>query len=148
VQGCHEIKARHGTSDAHRLVAHDHVLVQCHREPHTSLRIHPLKAVEVAHEIEEAAPGINSTRHGTSDSHGIVAHDHVLVQFRREQSEFPDLLNMHDSFELAEGADEPASFDGSAPVFPSKKHSRVAHARASCCRLECRKANRRCKRRS
>jgi hypothetical protein len=52
-------------------------------EPHTSL-IQLLKAVEAAHEIEAAATGRRGTRHGTSDSQRLVAHDHVLVQGRRE----------------------------------------------------------------
>jgi hypothetical protein len=75
-------------------------------EKHTSL-IQLLKAVEVAHEIEAAA-----TRHGTSDSQRLVAHDHVLVQCRRKHRGFSDVLNMHISSDLPKG--EPGNFDESA----------------------------------
>ena len=88
-----------GTSDSHRLVAHDDVLVQSWRKPHRSLHI--LKAVEVAEEIEEAAPGRRSTRYGTSDSQRLVARDHAI-------------LNIHRSVELPEGAVECGTFDKSA----------------------------------
>ncbi|KAJ1472604.1 hypothetical protein T484DRAFT_1914445 [Baffinella frigidus] len=126
VEVAHEKEAQRETSDADRLVAHDHALVQCRREPRTSLLTQLLKAGKFVHETEETAPGRRSTWHGTSDSHGIVAQDHMLVQCRREQSEFPDLLNMRDSFELAEGAEEPGTSVESAPVFSSKKQSRHA----------------------
>ena len=52
----------HETSDSHRLEAHDDVLVQSWRKPHTSLLTQPLDVVEVA----------RGTRHGTSDSHRIT----------------------------------------------------------------------------
>jgi len=93
-----------------------------YHEPHTNL-MQLLKAVAVAHEIEEAAPGRQDTRHGTSVSQGLVAHDHVLVQCWREHHRFSDILDMHRSFELPEGAEEPGNLDESAPVFLSKKHS-------------------------
>ncbi|KAJ1479562.1 hypothetical protein T484DRAFT_1749075 [Baffinella frigidus] len=114
VEVAHEIEARQGTSNADRLVAHDHVLVQCRHEPHTRLRILPLKAVEV----EEAAPSRRGTRHGAVYSHRLVAQDHVLVQCRREQRGFPGILHMHRIFEMLEAAGEPRNFDESAPVFP------------------------------
>ena len=41
-----------------------------------------LKAVEVAHEIEEVSPGRHGNRHEASDSQRLVAHDHVLAQSR------------------------------------------------------------------
>ena len=93
-----------------------------HQEPHTNLT-QLLKAVAVAHEIEEAAPGRQDTRRETSDSQRLVAHDHVLVQCRREHHGFSDTLDKHRSFELPEGADEPGNLDESAPVFLSKKRS-------------------------
>ena len=91
-----------------------------YHEPQPNL-IQLLKAVTVAREIEEAAPGRQDTRHGTSDS--LVAHDHVLVQCRRQHHGFSDILDKHRSFELPEGAEEPGNFDESAPVFLSKKHT-------------------------
>jgi hypothetical protein len=93
-----------------------------HPEPHTNLA-QLLKAVAVAHEIEEAAPGRQDTRHETSDSQRLVAHDHVLVQCRREHHGFSDIPDMHRTFELPEGAEEPGNLDESAPVFLSKKRS-------------------------
>ncbi|KAJ1481490.1 hypothetical protein T484DRAFT_2022284 [Baffinella frigidus] len=80
---------RHGTSDAHALVAHDNVLAQCRRKPRTSVHIQLLPDVEDGREIEEAAPRRGGTLHRTSDSHRLVAHDHVLVQSRRETTVFP-----------------------------------------------------------
>ena len=90
---------QHGTSDSHRLVAHDDVLVQSRRTPHRSLLVP--KAVEVAQEIEEAGPGRHGTQHGTSVSHRIVASDHTI-------------LNMHSSVELpGGGVEECGTFDES-----------------------------------
>ena len=51
-----------------------------HDEQHTSL-IRLLKAVQVAHKIEEA-PGRRGSRHGTSDSQHLVVNDHALAQSR------------------------------------------------------------------
>jgi len=103
-----------------------------------------LKAVAVAHEMEEAAPGRQDTRHGTRDSHArlpgkgmsdsrrLVAHDHVLVQCRREHHASSDILDMHRNVELPEVAEEPGESapvvlsKKSAPVVLSKKHSRDA----------------------
>jgi len=53
-------------------------------KPHASLLIQLLKAVKVAHEMEEAAPGHHFTQHGTSDSPRLVTHDNVLVQSWRK----------------------------------------------------------------
>jgi len=88
VEVAHEMKdaapgrrdSQHGTCDSQRLVAHDQELVQCRRKPTTSRLIHLLKAVEVAREVQDAAPGRQDTMHETSDSHRLVAHDDVLVQ--------------------------------------------------------------------
>jgi hypothetical protein len=80
------------------------------REPRTSLLTKLLKAVEVALETEEATKG-------TSDSRCLEAHDHVLMQRRRERRSFSDILSM---FELPEGAEERGTFEQSAPVVLSK----------------------------
>ena len=95
-----------------------------YHEPHTNL-IQLLKAVAVAREMEEAAPGRQDPRHGTSDLQRLEAHDHVLVQCRREHHGFSDILDMQRSFELPEGADEPGNFDQSASFFLSKKSAHV-----------------------
>ncbi|KAJ1466731.1 hypothetical protein T484DRAFT_1756408 [Baffinella frigidus] len=109
VEIAHETEARQGTSDAERLVAHDQVLVQCRHEPHTHLRIRPLKAVEV----EEAALSRRGTRHEAVYSHRLVAQDRVRVPCG-----FPGILHKHRIFEMLAAAGEPGNFDDSAPVFP------------------------------
>ena len=60
-----------------------------HDEQDTSL-IRLLKAVQVAHKIEEASPGRRGTRHGTSDSQRLMAHDHVLTQSRFKHRGFSE----------------------------------------------------------
>ena len=76
--------SQHGTCDSQGLVAHDQELVRCRRKPTTSRLIHLLKAVEVVHEVQDAAPSRQDTMHETSDSHRLEAHDDVLVQSRRK----------------------------------------------------------------
>ena len=123
-------------------------------EPRTRLLILLIKAVEVAHEKEEAAPGRHST-HGKSDSRRLEAHDHVLLQRQSERRGFSDTLSMPSSFELLEGVDERGHFEPSAPVVLSTKHLRVGLPRLPSVLLGCSwtksrkyKINRRCKRRS
>jgi len=82
----------HETSDSPRLVAHDQELVQCRHKPPTSLLIHLLKAVEVVHEVKDAAPGLHNTLHETSDSH-LVAHDDLLVWRKPHTGLLIQLLN-------------------------------------------------------
>ena len=77
------VQCRRKPLTTQRLVAHDQELVQCRRKPPTSVLMHLLKAVEVVHEMKDAAPGLHNTLHETSDSH-LVAHDNVLVQSRRK----------------------------------------------------------------
>ena len=81
---CSRRDTLHETSDSRcsqPLVAHDQELVQRQRrrKPPTSHLMHLLKAVEVVHEMKDAA----NTLHETSDAH-LVAHDEVLVQSRRK----------------------------------------------------------------
>jgi len=74
-------------------------------EPHASLLIQLLKAVKVAHEVEEAAPGRRFTQHGTSDSHRLVAHDDVLVQsWRKPYRSLPTLKAVDVAQETQEAA--------------------------------------------
>ncbi|KAJ1464290.1 hypothetical protein T484DRAFT_1869980 [Baffinella frigidus] len=63
-------------------------------EPPKSLRIHLLRAVEVALEIEETSPGRSDTRHGTHDSQHLVVHDHELVQRWVKHRGISNILNM------------------------------------------------------
>jgi hypothetical protein len=105
----HEVKeaapgrhgTQHGTSDSQHLVAHGRMFMQRLREPHKSFS-QLIKAVAVAHEMEEAPPSRHGTSHGMSDSQRLVAHDQVLVQRRREHRGHADNLNMHRSFERLE----------------------------------------------
>ena len=73
-------------------------------ESHTS-RIQLLKAVEVAHEIEEASPGRRGTRHGTSDLQRLVAHDQVLVQGLRNSHTSLLVLRLLEAGEVAHGTE-------------------------------------------
>ena len=92
VEVAHEVKdaapgrqdTTHETSESHRLVAHDDVLVQLWRKPHTSLLTQPLDTVEVA----------RGTLHRTGDSHRLVPSGHTILNF-------PEVL---------EGADERGHF--------------------------------------
>jgi len=77
------VQCRRKPLTTQRLAAHDQELVQCQRKPPTSVLMHLLKAVEVVHEMKDAAPGLRNTLHETSDSH-LVAHDDVLVQSWRK----------------------------------------------------------------
>jgi hypothetical protein len=99
--------SRHGTSDSQL------PLTQGLRKPHTSRLIELLKAVEVAHETQQAA----DTRHGTSNSQRLVAHDHVLVQRQREHRG-ADIRNTHRNFKLPERAGATGVFNEDALVGP------------------------------
>jgi hypothetical protein len=69
-------------------------------ESHTS-RIQLLKAVEVAHEIEEAAPERHGSWHETRDSQRLVAHDQVLVQGRRKPRTSLRIVRLLEAVEVA-----------------------------------------------
>ncbi|KAJ1466854.1 hypothetical protein T484DRAFT_1922003 [Baffinella frigidus] len=90
-------------------------------EPHTSL-FQLLKAVEVANEIEEAAPA-------RRDSQPLVAHDHVLVQCREAHTSSLIHLQLLKAVEVAHEIEEAAVRRGDSEPLVAHDHVLVQRRR-------------------